>query len=85
MRSYSVCCRFVVVSFLAVVLAVLLVPVSLNAQSSSTATVTGTVTDQKGAAVPNAAVELRNVATGDARHQLSVFKILPSQRLTLAP
>src|SRR6267378_448902 len=38
-------------------------------QGSSTATVTGTVTDQKGAAVPGAAVELINTATNETRMQ----------------
>jgi len=38
-------------------------------QGSSTATVTGTVTDQKGAAVPGAAVELINTATNETRTQ----------------
>lgn len=61
--------KCVLFSILAVALAVLLIPSSLYAQGASTTTVTGTVTDQKGASVPGAVVELRNAATNDARTQ----------------
>ena len=53
-----------------VVLAILvLVPGIARAQGSSTSTVAGTVTDQKGAAVPGAAIELINSATNESRTQ----------------
>ncbi len=57
--------------FLTVALSFLfaLTPSALFSQGSSTATVTGTVTDQKGAAVPNADVELLNTATNESRKQ----------------
>ena len=61
--------KCVLFSILAVALAALLIPSSLYAQGASTTTVTGTVTDQKGASVPGAVVELRNAATNDARTQ----------------
>src|SRR5439155_1575481 len=41
------------------------------AQGSSTATVAGTVTDQKGGAVPNAAIELIDTATNVSRTQVT--------------
>ena len=44
-------------------------PTTLFSQSSSTASVAGTVTDQKGAAVPNATVELLDTATNGLRTQ----------------
>src|SRR5713226_174824 len=46
-----------------------LVPGLARGQGSSTATVTGTVTDQKGAAVPGATIELLNTATNESRTQ----------------
>src|SRR5713226_3820543 len=46
-----------------------LVPGLARGQGSSTATVTGTVTDQKGAAVPGASIELLNTATNESRTQ----------------
>jgi hypothetical protein len=61
MRSVSV--------FLVVLLALILVPISLRAQGSSTASVTGTITDQRGASVPNASVELINNGTNEAHTQ----------------
>jgi len=70
MKSLPLKCA--VVCFLAVVFAFLLIPVPLHAQGSSTTTVTGTVTDQKGASVPGALVELRNIATNDARTQTTL-------------
>jgi hypothetical protein len=48
---------------------VLLMPGLAFGQSSSTANVTGTVTDQKGAAVPGASIELLNSATNESRTQ----------------
>src|SRR5229473_8407140 len=55
--------------FLAVFLVLILAPALTHAQGSSTATVTGTVTDQKAASVPGAHVELLNVATNESRTQ----------------
>jgi hypothetical protein len=55
--------------FVAVLFVLILFPVVTHAQGSSTATVTGTVTDQKGASVPGAAIELINVATNESRTQ----------------
>ncbi len=49
----------------AVLVILVLVPGLARGQGSSTATVTGTVTDQKGGAVPNATVELLNTATNE--------------------
>src|SRR5260370_3632648 len=46
-----------------------LFPGLAGGQGSSTATVTGTVTDQKGAAVPGATIELLNTATNESRTQ----------------
>ncbi len=53
----------------AVLIILVLVPGIARGQGSSTATVAGTVTDQKGAAVPGAAVELINTATNETRTQ----------------
>ncbi len=53
----------------AVLVILVLVPGLARGQGSSTATVTGTVTDQKGGAVPNATVELLNTATNEMRTQ----------------
>ncbi len=55
--------------FLAVFAVLVLTPAIAHAQGSSTATVTGTVTDQKGASVPGAAIALVNVATNESRTQ----------------
>lgn len=52
-----------------VLLLVVLVPGLAYSQSSSTANLTGTVTDQKGAAVPGASIELINSATNENRTQ----------------
>src|SRR5215468_6003491 len=52
-----------------IVLCALTAPTRLSAQGSSTATVTGTVIDQKGATVPGANVELRSLTTNDSRTQ----------------
>ena len=52
-----------------VLLLVVLIPSLAFGQGSSTATVAGTVTDQKGAAVPGASVELINSATNETRTQ----------------
>lgn len=54
---------------LAVLGILVLMPGLARGQGSSTATVTGTVTDQKGAAVPGAAVELVDTATSESRAQ----------------
>src|SRR5260370_807315 len=48
---------------------VFLVPGLARGQGSSTATVTGTVTDQKGGAVPRATIELLDAATNESRTQ----------------
>jgi len=53
----------------AVLLILVLVPGLARGQSSATATVAGTVTDQKGSAVPDASVELINSATNESRNQ----------------
>jgi hypothetical protein len=55
--------------FLAVFLVLILAPAITHAQGSSTATVTGTVTDPKAAAVPGAGVELLSVSTNESRTQ----------------
>jgi len=55
--------------FFAVFLVLLLAPAMIFAQSSSTASVAGTVTDQRGSAVPNATVELLDIATNGLRTQ----------------
>ena len=39
----------------------------LNAQGATSATVLGTVTDSAGAVVPNASVQVKNVATAQAQ------------------
>jgi len=49
-------------------LAIFLVP---SAQSQENATITGTVTDSSGAAVPNAAISLTSQATGQVRQTVS--------------
>jgi hypothetical protein len=54
---------------LAVLVILVLVPGLARGQGSSTATVTGTITDQRGAAVPGAAIELLNTATNESRTQ----------------
>src|SRR3989442_4156463 len=51
---------------LGVFLAILFVPVSINAQVAG-ATLAGTVTDPNGAAIPNVQVTIKNVATGVSR------------------
>ena len=53
----------------AVIVILVLVPGFTRGQGSSTATVAGTVTDQKGAGVPGASVELINAATNETRTQ----------------
>jgi len=53
----------------AVLVILVLVPGLAYGQGSSTATVAGTVTDQKGGAVPNATVELLDTATNASRSQ----------------
>lgn len=55
----------------ALVVVVLLMPGLAFGQGSSTATVAGTVTDQKGAAVPGATIELINAATNETRTQVT--------------
>src|SRR5260370_14837385 len=62
-------CRSNVRVFLAVFFVLIAAPAITHAQGSSTATVTGTVTDQKEASVPGAHVELLNVATNESRTQ----------------
>ena len=52
-----------------VMVILVLVPRFARGQGSSTATVAGTVTDQKGAGVPSASVELINAATNATRTQ----------------
>src|SRR5712664_4668367 len=54
---------------LAVLVILVLFPVLGRGQGSSTATVAGTVTDQNGAAVPGATIELLNTATNESRTQ----------------
>src|SRR6266850_5255447 len=55
--------------FLAVLVLALSVTGLARGQGSSTSTVAGTVTDQKGAAVPGASIELINSATNESRTQ----------------
>src|SRR6266480_4573392 len=58
------------VSLLAIALAlafVTAVPRHATAQTSTSGAVVGTATDQSGAVVPDASVELKDVATGAAR------------------
>jgi hypothetical protein len=45
----------------------LVTPNRLNAQGSTNASVLGTVTDSSGAVIPSASVQVKNVATGQAR------------------
>jgi hypothetical protein len=54
---------------LAVLVILVLFPGLGRGQGSSTATVAGTVTDQNGAAVPGATIELLNTATNESRTQ----------------
>jgi hypothetical protein len=56
-------------ALVAVLLILVLFQGLARGQSSSTTTVTGTVTDQKGGAVPGAAIELLNTATNESRTQ----------------
>lgn len=55
----------------AALLILVLVPGLARGQGSATATVAGTVTDQKGSAVPSASVELINSATNESRNQIT--------------
>src|SRR5882762_96223 len=55
--------------FLAVLVLALSVTGLARGQGSSTSTVAGTVTDQKGAAVPGASIELSNSANNESRTQ----------------
>src|SRR5713226_7508742 len=55
----------------AVLVNLVLVPGLARAQGSSTATVAGTVTDQKGAAVPGATIELLDIATNETHAQVT--------------
>ncbi len=55
----------------AVLVILVLVPGLARAQGSSTATVAGTVTDQKGAAVPGATIELLDIATNETHAQVT--------------
>jgi Carboxypeptidase regulatory-like domain len=57
--------RFVLLVWLTSLCALFLICTSLRAQTASTSTVTGTVTDPRGGAVPAAKVELLDQATGD--------------------
>src|SRR5437879_13550509 len=59
MRRVRMLLRFLVL----LVFVVLSVAVSLSAQTASTSTVTGTVSDKTGATVPNARVDLEDVDT----------------------
>src|SRR5882757_1882825 len=57
------CVRMLLGFVVLFVFVVLTMPVSLSAQTASTSTVTGTVSDKTGATIPNAKVELEDVDT----------------------
>src|SRR5207249_2740824 len=57
------CVRMLLGFMVLLAFVVLSMAVSLSAQTASTSTVTGTVSDKTGAAVPNAKVDLEDVGT----------------------
>ena len=59
--------RFSVRILFVLLLFAVLLPLSLSAQTSGTAALTGTVTDPTGAVIANATVTATNVGTGQAR------------------
>ena len=66
-NSASVCVSFFAPLLAALFCLLTIAPKATLAQSSSTGTVSGTVTDNTGAIVPDAAVTLTNTATGNSR------------------
>ena len=60
-----------------------ILPLSILAQSASTAALTGTITDATGAVVPNATIMLTNTGTNQTRFHLVRWTYRSSEYVTI--